>query len=285
MLHKRIFPGLLLAGLMLIIAGCSGDDTPTPTSTTVQGDLDNPEFVVLQEHINTYLDESTELFLEGMSNIYQLPADTEQVRVDAGATGPNDTVIAVYLGGWHVTYVSQYNVAFNAWFRDSVQFRANSEVIEEATGLDYLHFIKYWGYSSNYTEETHTDKTGHLDLVFENLDTDLGIVNGTNDVIMEWNYLSNDTSITAIFDIEAAVTDLTMSRVPSHGWINGCPLSGTYTMEVAESYSIAIGNYSDFWIDSWTVSITITNGIASVTVNRDNVVWNYDHTVCSPSTS
>ncbi len=124
MYQRGMIPGFglfLLAVLVLFIGGCG--DSSTSAITYDEGSASDPYFVNLQMQIEDYLTDARLDFNRGLENIYQLPTDTQEARAEHNAAGPNDTVTAAYVDGWHVTYIARYNLAFNDFFRDSVQFQ------------------------------------------------------------------------------------------------------------------------------------------------------------------
>jgi len=287
MLQTWVKPGfglLLLAAMLLVFGGCGDDNPPAPITTDnpVEGDLNDPVFQSVQQQIDEYLQDSHELYGLGLDNIYQLPTDTDEVRNMLGPFGPDDTVAAAYVDGWHIMYISRHTLAYNEFFRDSVQFRINSVAVEEPQGLDYMRFVRYWGYTDKNVEETHTNKNGHLDFEFTNLDTDECNVNGFNNAIYEWNYISGDSTVEAIFDMVVTVNNVTLREVPNNGWINACPFSGELTFEIDQAYQVTINHDTEFWVTSWEASVTFESGTAFVEVVRDNVYWNYSYSLCTP---
>jgi hypothetical protein len=291
MFHKGLIPGLgllLLAALFFAIGGCSDEKSTTPitedppTDTTVVGSLDDPEFAVVQDQINDYLTSSEQFFAIGLENIYAFPTDTETIINNHGAFGPFDTVAYDYKGGWHLIYIARYNTALNDFLMDSIQFKLGENVIEDPEGLDYLQFIRHWGVTDNRTDQTHTNKSGYINFQFENLDTEECTVNGTNDAIYEWNYVSTDSNVTAFFDMEVSVEDIVLKKTNSYGWNSGCPVSGELRMTIDESYSVRIGSNTNFWVSGWVVVIEFNDGVADVEVARGNVHWTYSCDICNP---
>jgi hypothetical protein len=270
----------LLAAIVLMTAGCSSDKTTTPAKGT-EGSPTDPQFLLVQGQINNYLDSTKEVFSVGLENIYQLPTDTDQVQVIHGPLGPDDTALYAYSDGWHVTYVSRQNAYFNDFFRDSVQFQINSVPAEEPDGLDYLHFIRQWGYTSNLTDQTHTDATGYINIEFAGLDEQTSTINGLNNILAEWKYISEDSIVTAIFDMDVTVTDVEIIKSDLYGWVSGCPHYGQLSMTVAQSYLVDYGSSDDFYVKDWEVLVEIEGGTADVRVSSDGLVWNYSHLICT----
>lgn len=275
---------LLLAAVLFAFAGCSSDKTTT-SSTGRIGSPSDPEFLLVKQQVDSYLDSTQEVFSVGLDNVYQLPTDTEEVRNMYSPMGPDDTALYSYTDGWHVTYVSRSNAYFSDFFRDSVQFQINSVPVEEPTDLDYLHFIRHWSYTSNQTDVTHVDMSGDINLEFENLDTEIATISGSNNARVEWSFISPDSTIEAIFELNVVVTDVTVNQIPLYGWVSGCPCSGGLTIDLDNSYVVDYGDNTDFWVRRWNVDIEFDNGVAGVRISSENEVWTYTRPLCTPSGS
>ncbi|MFH2037201.1 MAG: hypothetical protein ABIJ45_12425 [Candidatus Zixiibacteriota bacterium] len=271
----------IVAALVLFIGGCS-DDSSTSSQTYDEGSLSDPYFVNLQMQIEDYLTDARIDFNRGLDNIYQLPTDTAEARAQHNAAGPNDTVTAAYMNGWHVTYIARYNLAYNDRFRDSVQFREGGVVVEEPTAaLDYQHYVREWGFTDNNVSQPHTDKTGEFNFEFENLDSTIATLNGTHNAFFEWNWVSNDSTVRAEFDIKSTVSDITFGRAYGSQWSSGCPYTGTMEMTIKESYRVVEGTDPGLYsVDDWTVTAQFNDGVASITVIQNNYRWQYELTVC-----
>lgn len=284
MYSKSTFPGiglLIVAVTLLMAAGCS-DDSTTLTGGPVAGSENDPEYLVVKQQLNGYLDSTSEIFSTGLNNIYQLPTSPDEIREQLSPMGPNDTAQYTYNGGWHVTYISQYFTYFSRYFRDSVQFQVDSTPVEESHDLDYMHYIRNWGYTSNLTDTTHTNMYGYINIEFDDLDQDICSVNGANNVLVEWTCISNDSTIEAIFDMEVTVDDVTMNCSSNYGQVSGCPLGGRLTMTIDESYSVNDGSSTDFSVRSWTVSVNFDDGVAGISVSSEGEVWSYTRQICTP---
>lgn len=285
MYRRTLYPGLglVLLAVLLLAFGCSDDKVPAPTGTSQQpGELTDPEFVPLQTQINTYLDETIELYNVGLDNINTLPLDSGEVENQHATLGPNDSLTVGYLNGWHVIYLARHNEFFDSFSKDSIQFRLDDVAIEDPTDCDYMHYVRSWSYDDNQTDYTHTNYDGFCDLVFTDLDQNACYINGENNVVYQWNYLSADSNVTAYFDMEVDVNNVQLNSVPNYGWVAACPASGTMTFDIDEAWSVNNGLATGMQVYSWQVSVSFEDGLATVSVTRDNTVWNYTYQVCNP---
>jgi len=283
---KHTFPGiglLFLAAMVFLMVGCS-DDNPLPSTGTIDGSFEDPEFVLIQDQIDDFLSSTEEMFILGLDNISQLPTDTEYIRNMYGPMGPDDIVEYDYVGGWHVTYIAHFNPFADDYFRDSVQFRINATPVEDPDGLDWMQYIRYWGFSNNQTEVTHTNKSGYLNFEFADLDQNVATVNGYSNSMIEWNYFSEDSTVEAVFDFEMEVADVTIGQVPTYGWISGCPFDGNASFTIEQAYSVDYGDTNEFWVRNWDVWVTFDYGVANVRITSENFVWNYQCEICNPAT-
>jgi hypothetical protein len=273
---------LLLAVVFMAIAGCSGDDSNTPAGVNLtEGSLTDPQFLLVQGQIDSYLDSTQNVFSVGLENINQLPTDTEEVHNIHGPMGPNDTAQYTYANGWHVTYIAKYAINFNVHFRDSVQFRKNSVTIESPDSLDYLHYIRDWSLTSNLTSQTHTNLSRNINIIYSNLDSDTATINGTNNSDIEWNFISNDSTVSAVFDMNVTISNVKVVRSNLYGWVSGCACDGSLSMDINETYAATIGQDETNINRNWTVTIDIDSGVATITIVSENETWGYTHTICT----
>ena len=283
-MHTRsTIPGfglLLLAAVVFVVAGCSDDDAPS-TSNLSPGSVSDPQFLLIQGQINEYLDSTQSVFSVGLKNISQLPTDTEEVVIIHNAMGPNDTAQYTYANGWHVTYIAKYTQYYDVHFRDSVQFMNDDVVVETPDPLDYLHFIRYWELTSNLTSQTHTNLAQYINLTYDNLDTDTASINGTSNSDVEWNFISGDTTVTAVFNMNVTVENIKVARSNLYGWVSGCPCSGTISMTIIEEYSATMGADQVDISRNWSITIDIENGVASVDIVSETETWSYTYIICS----
>ncbi len=279
---RSILPGfglLLLAAFVFVIAGCSDDKTPA-TSNLTPGSETDPQFLLIQDQINEYLDSTQNVFSIGLENISKLPTDTDEVVIINGPLGPNDTALYSYANGWHVMYIAKYALNFDVRFRDSVQFKNDGVAVETPNPLDYLHFIRYWVFTSNLTSQTHTDMSRYINLIYDNLDTDTASINGTNNSDIAWTYINGDTTITATLDMNVTVDNINVVRSNLYGWVSGCPCSGTLDMTIGEEYEATDGTNQVNLSKDWTVTIEVEDGVATIDIVSGTETWHYTYTIC-----
>jgi hypothetical protein len=277
--------GLLITlGILGILglAGCSDDSNPPTNSGITAGSPTNPDYLLVQNQLNTYLDSTQQFFTAGLGNIYQLPADTGKIPNAYGPVGPQDTASYVYYDGWHITYVSRDNDNFVNRLLDSVQFMNNSKAIQNPAGLDYLHYIHHWEFGAKNSVATHTSMNGDVNLEFSDLDTDVAHINGTKNLVVEWNYFSIDSTVTAMFDMNVVATDIAIQQIPNYGWSSGCPSSGNVNIDLNVSYSLDTGFGPDLSVKTWSCKIAYENGTATVNMVSDNKFWSYTREICTP---
>jgi len=289
MLSKSTIPGIGLVFMMIVLlvfAGCSDDkSTSVPLDDLTNGDLEDPDFQLVKERIDNFFTNIQEDFQLGFDNIYQLPTDTDEVRNMYSPMGPDDIVTYAYTNGWHVTNVARFNASFDDYFRDSVQFQISGTPVEDPSGLDQMQYIRHWGYINNEADVTHTNTSGHINFVFDSLDTDVCNINGNDNRLIEYNYFGQDSTIHATYNFDATLLNVHVNSVPGYGWSGSCPTDGEVAIDIDQVYNVDNGSSNQFTIRNWSVSVAIQNGLAAVRVVSNNYVWNYEYQICNPSGS
>jgi hypothetical protein len=286
MRSKFAVPGFGLLVLIIMfgfIAGCSEDNVPN--NQVAEGSLTDPVFIPVQTQINNYLDSSIQVFSTALDNASQVPTDTEYVRNHYSPMGPYDTVTAEYVNGWYIVYESRTNAYYTHHSRDSIRFQLDGVAIENPLDMDYMHFIHRWDFTNKMTQSTHTNMDGYVNLEFEGMDGTVATINGNKDLLVEWNYIGQDSNITARYDMSIEVNDVTVQKSSGFGWSSGCPTSGTMNADISQSYMVKKGSAENTYNFSWTVAITIQNGVANVEVNGQSKVWHYSKNFCIPPAS
>lgn len=281
---KYLVPGLTLVMIIAIFgyfAGCSKDNVPTNQIT--EGSLTDPDFVPVQNQVDSYLDSTVQIFSAALDNSDRAPIDTQYVRGNYSPLGPNDTVTCVYANGWYIIYVAKDNAFMTFHTTDSVQFQKDSVIVESPLGMDYMHFVRRWEFISKLTSVTHTNIDGYVNLAFTGLDGEFATVNGDKNYNVEWNYVGQDSSIVALYNMDITVDNVTIYHSPGAGWPTACPSGGTIQADIAQSYTVTKNSIPTTLTRNWVVTVTISEGVATVKVEGINKVWNYMRNFCEPS--
>jgi len=295
MRSKFIVPGLgliLMAAMCVWVGGCSDDSNPA-ADKILPGAADDPQFLFVQDHIDNYLDTANVYFETAFDNMYLVPGgsgeeyplpDPETEDPDIPMYGPMDDGALfeyTYADGWHVRYIYRENSVFTDHFRDSTQFMAVSEVVEDAESADYMNFILHWDYTDNETDATHYNWAGYMNFEFSDLDATTATISGTDASRIEWNYISVDTTIEAVVDMAVTVTDLAVYQSAGEVWDCGCPTDGTVEMDVNVSYTLDDGVFPQMTATAWDVTVEITDGAAEVRVVNGKEYWEYTVDMCT----
>ncbi len=270
----------LLAGLLVMFAGCGSDDDKSTGSTVNYND---PEFLVVQEEVDHFVDSTLSFFNNGLGNIYSLATDT---LVDPIYYGPGpgdfdstkDSASATYNNGWHVIYFSLHRTEYNAIMRDSIQFIKDGQPQQTATDLESMYYRHFWWYDHVDTMVTHTSYSGTSRCDFTGLNTQQATISGSNEMNIHSKFVSNDSTVWRDMTISATLTGITIDKTPQ-GWAQGCPSSGSISADFVMVYQKGTAAPDT---TTWTVSITFTDGSMSAVVSHGGTTWTYDSQICTP---
>jgi hypothetical protein len=279
-----------LTGVMIIsiavIFGCSSDKS-TPTGGTTYGSIDDPEFVPVKEQIDNTVTTLIEDILAGFNNLYVAPGDTSSVQnlLTPPATQPDpeadpDVLITIYENGWHFVYATYTGDVYYAEIGDSIQFRVDGVPVREpGTNVDYIHYIDNWQFTALDQEVTHIDFEGRNEFQIANLDQNVAVINGSTWTTVETNYMGLDTSMTNLFAFDVTIADINVPKVVGQ-WVTACPLSGTVTMDLSDTFEWTGPQSSGNGSIDWTVNVVFDDGNATVTATNGNDNWRYTCEVC-----
>ena len=123
---------------------------------------------------------------------------------------------------------------------------------------------------------SYTSFDGDASFDYSGLNSNQASINGSNDLAIDNQFVSVDSTVVRTFEFATDVTNLSINSGPS-GWDQACPNSGTIstavTMTYAKDDAAAVST-------TWNISMTFTDGAAAVSVSSGNVVWNYTSDVC-----
>jgi hypothetical protein len=269
----------VLAGLLVAFVGCGSDDK----STGDIGSNSDPEFQVVQNEINFFIDSTMESFANGLDNIYGLATDTIVDPIRYGPLPPDydpntDTATATYADGWHAVYIAIHRETYDAWLRDSIQFIKDGEPKQLSTELDVLVYKHYWKYDVTDTAVTHRSYTGNTDYTFTDLNTNTAVINGNNELQVHSKVVADESTVWRDITVEATLTEVQVKKTPE-GWAQGCPSSGTITASIEMVYQ---KDDNDPVTTNWSVNVSFDNGNMTVVVVRGTTSWLYNTHLCTP---
>ena len=270
----------LLAGLLVMFAGCGSGDKSTNSA-----DYNDPEFLVVQQEIDYFIDSTLEFFTNGLDNINCLATDTMVDPVLYGSLPPDydstkgDTAIATYADGWHVVYFSIHRDAYDAVLRDSIQFIKDGQPQQNSVGLESLKYKHFWSYEVTDTTVTHRSYTGNTDYEFVGLDTAQATITGTDEWQVHSKYASTDSTVWRDINFDATLTDMKVHKTVG-GWVQGCPSAGSISASIEMVYKKDSAAPDT---TNWAVNLTFNNGRMFSTVTRGSVLpWTYSTQLCTP---
>lgn len=289
---KFVNPGIGLVALISLLcwAGCSSDSS---LSNSLQpGTATDPGFLIVQQHVNNYLDTVDVVYSMAFDKIYDeaegdgTPPDLDIRDINGEPDGGIFKIgIPVYLegysNGWHWTEFAQNFSDYSFTFTDSVKFMNDELYLHLSEGLDYLRYIRHWEMKNDVTTATHTDLSGYFDFELRGLDSDTVTISGFDNFLVEWHYVSVDSTIDAVFGVEATLADVKIYQGADDVWSDGCPCSGTIGMDINVSYTKTTEAFPVFSARVWDITVKINEGVASVSAVSELEYWTYEYNMCT----
>ncbi len=273
-----LFLGLaILVGASLFLFGCSDDETPTNNN----GDFNDPEFVQAYDQLSEFVDSTLYTFSDGLGTMYTLSADTIVDPVQYGPIDPNaqtDSSSVIYSPqGWHIVYVSYHTDNYNTIITDSIQFLNDGVYQQSANDLESIIYRHNWMYDVPNPEVSHNTYEGNSNFTFTSLETDLGRVNGTNNLDVFTKFVSVDSTVEREFNIEADFTNIRIAQTGS-GWAQGCPQSGNVVFTFQTVYQ---KDQEDPVTTDWTGTVNFSYGVAAYSLSNGTDSWGYSQNECA----
>jgi len=290
---KFVNPGLGLLALVVLFCWAGGCSSDSSLTTGIQPGVEtDPGFLIVQEHVNNYLDSVDVVYSMALDKIYAdpsgdpLPPESEIKDINVGPDGGINKIgtpvfLEGYSNGWHWTEYAQYYSNCSFSFTDSVKFMDDELYLHLSDGLDYLRYIRHWDFENDATTETHTDLSGYFDIELRGLDTDTALISGFDNFLIEWHYAGVDSTVDAVFGVEATIADVEVVRGSNDLWSNGCPCFGTIVMDMNVSYTVTADAFPVMSARSWEITAEISNGVATVTAISNMQYWTYEYTMCT----
>ena len=265
---------VLLACMSLMVVGCGSDDAPTSSV----GSLTDPSFVAVQGQIETLVDSTIAFAFAGMNAANSISSDG---NVDPVLYGPSfvdsNSVVVSYAGGWHVVNGVVSNSVYSFNILDSVQFYNNDDISQQGIGADSIWYRHHWSFSVENTQANYTEFDGAAGFDYRGLDGDVAVIDGYNELNVDNQFVSQDSSVFRHFEFSTTVNDLNVNKT-GVGWAQACPNSGSLSASVTMQYS---KDNSDPVTTEWNVSMVFSDGTAAVTVSSGTTAWTYSTEVCT----
>ena len=286
--HKslKLLLGLVVVTcLTMVWVGCSEDEVVSTQATP--GDVTDPEYLVINEQVGTFIDSTIAITKSGLVCISQMVTDTLVDPVNYGPIDPEtDSASSVYTGGWHIVYVSQVETAYRIAIRDSVQYRgADGAPQATSSGLASMTYGHQWIFAMSDTTVDYVEFDGEQRFVYTGLNTTSATINGTSEFHVHSKDYSSNPDIwpdrIRDFSFTATATDLVVEQSMS-GWSNACPTSGTVTGTIE---FVSQDGAGDPTTRTWTFSLVFADGVVTQTIRRGTTYWTSTVEVCIPSSA
>lgn len=266
---------VLLACMSFLFVGCGSDDK-APTSNA--GSLTDANFIAVQEQVESLADSTIAFVLSGMQSASAVSADGDIIPfLYSPAFNDSDQITISYVNGWHVVNLVHSTTDFSFNVLDSVRFYNNDEISQLGAGADSIWYRHYWDFAVQDQNASYTTFDGAARFDLRGLDTQQANINGSNEFIVENQYVSVDSTVIRTFDFASTVTNLAVNKT-GVGWVQGCPNSGTISTSLSMSYTK--DDYTPI-TSTWDITMTFSEGTAAVTVSSGGVVWSYTTDMCT----
>ncbi|MFQ5499083.1 MAG: hypothetical protein ACE5FH_05385 [Candidatus Zixiibacteriota bacterium] len=281
---RRLIPAsvaaIVVAGLLVVgLSGCGSDDT-TPTGSI--GNSNDPEYIVVNNQVDDFVDSSLAMLGQGLGSITKLAADdqidpAQYIVVPGGSGDANSSYDQVT--GWHTVWGTVEGTGATVTVLDSIQFRNGAGAFQQTvTDLASLTFKHVWSYDATDTAVTHTNYDGTSSFVYSNINTDQTTVSGSNNLQANVKIVAADSTVWRDLTIDGTFTGIQINKTGS-GWAQSCPVSGSLAGSVDMSYKKGT---ADSVLSTWTLSLSIANGVFSSSIKSGNTTWNNAGNLCTP---
>jgi len=280
MRSQKLFAVWSLAAMMALtglFVGCSDDDAPTGNI----GSLTDPEFVMIREAIESVVDSTVAFVGTSLSTEGRIPADDSTiVGVFYGPNPPIDISIEAnyeYLNGWHILSLLSTSASFEATHMDSVRFLdAEGNPMELVVAPVSMNFRRHWAYTPTDTDVTHVRFVGDAAMDLDDINTNLGTLNGENALEIHSKLVTVDSTVLWDITVDAALTDIEFDVSPI-AQLSGCPRSGSVTSTIE---MVRTKDGESPVTTTWTVVAGFDDGAVNVVVTKGNTTWTYSADLC-----
>lgn len=260
--------GALLA-VGLTLTGCGDDDGVTSYVTPF---TQEPAFIEVTGTINGTVGQTIDLINDGFEAATPVGADD----LDGAFYGPNPADSQESNDEWIVLYFTRLALGITTVKVDSVQWKKDGQIVDEAIGCDAVSYRHHMSQSTTETSGTYATRNVHSSFDISNLDQNTADVMGTKSVTIFKQIVNGSTTTTLEYDINIAV-DMSVDKGDG-SWQSGCPNTGTVLITVDYSFDT---NEIQPITSIWTFDITFNDGVGTVDVTRDENNATYSANYCS----
>jgi hypothetical protein len=262
---------LVLVGLFGLMAGCSDNKEP------VSSNNDNTQYQQVTAEVNQLLDSSVTEFAGNLTMIQEAETNTHtEVLIDARYSSYNPDSVVLVNDGWHVVYAADLVAGYNMELIDSLQFRKQGWVQNDARDCDQFTLVHRFSNSNPDTTGDYRNSSVLSHMNFSNLNTTQAVISGTKEHVITTKTVDGADVVKRTYDMNLELSGITVNKA-DNGWTVGCPASGTITGTV--NYTVQLGSAVPT-TTTWTYEITFTNGEVSATVTAGPYQRTYTATVC-----
>lgn len=267
-----VFSLMLLVSLTMFMVGC-GDDDPTNT----RGSLTDPQFMVVQDQVNEYVDSTMSFVMDGFKAMTGISTGGNIDPIYYGPVFPDsDNVSVTYVGGWHVANVLKSRNEFQFSILDSVQFYTDGQVSQLGNNADTVYLRHQWEYVMADTTVSNFGVNGFSNYDLRNLQGTEAFVDGSQDLEMHTKFVSADSTVWYGFTFSSETVDLVIPRT-SGGWTQSCPSSGTISATIEVVYQ---KDGETPITSNWDATISFNEGVMAVSIISGTTVWTYSTDYC-----
>lgn len=269
---------VLTCSAVLLFSGC-GSDSNKPYGSSIS--QEETQFTYVAPQLTAFMDTSVGLFKDGYEMIMVTTpgSDIDRSPFIVHDTTGADSVNTSYSDGWHTFYSLDLATAFTQTVVDSVQYRVSGNAQESAVGAEELSYRHNLSVAPSDTSGSYQQVDLASSLEFSGLRSMIALVNGTVSAEVQTKDVESLDTQWRNYDIVASASELSFNRGTVNGWLAGCPISGTITMDV--SYTNQVNSGSPYNYD-YSVTASFSNGEVTFEVTSGDFDTTYTYNSCTP---
>ncbi|MEW5795613.1 MAG: hypothetical protein AB1772_04550 [Candidatus Zixiibacteriota bacterium] len=274
---KSLLPAGTTVSLTVFLAlGCSDDKKLTPPTPPEDHGIESM-LGLIQSQVHEYLDSAAAAMEAGLEVATFI--DVDYTDIGDAFMGPGLPDSTVDQRRWIVSYLTDLSSGTGTLsIIDSLAYVVNGNLSINARGAQAMYVKHNYGFVSDDTTVTFTDRTNRGDLHITGIDGTTATINGEFQVTIRDKFVASDSTVWNNWIINSTVSELAFTRT-GLTWTTGCPNSGTCTVNVEYQY----GRNEDIpTTTEWQFDITFTDGTIAADVAVGQLRTSYDYTLCTP---